>query len=122
MAVGQYWGLVVEVVVVGGTCRSCSPCAVLLCCALCVCGVRTAVGRGCMAVCRGLVVACLPPPGQAEGHGGQSASTVHPRAVRSQVAVDGADDCAEFCHDAGMELRQSGGLVVLAFTAHVVEV
>lgn len=43
-AAGQCWGSVVEVVIVGGTGWGCSPCALLLCCALRVCGVRAAVG------------------------------------------------------------------------------
>lgn len=44
VAVVQTPGLVVEVIAVGGTDLGRSPCALLLCCALRVCGVGAAVG------------------------------------------------------------------------------
>lgn len=124
MAAGQCGRQVVEVVVVGGTCRGCRPCALLFCRALCVRGVRAAVGRSGAAACRALVVTAFArlPSRKAKGHRCQPNSAVGPGALRGHVAVDGAHDCAEFRRKAGVELRRRGRLVVLGFPPGVVEV
>lgn len=103
MAVTQAWGLVVEVIAVGGTDLGRSPCALLLCCALRVRGVGAAVGRSGMAVAVGLVIVSQRC---------QTTSAVSPGALSGHVAV--AQNRAQ--QEGGMERRQRRRLVVLLFT------
>lgn len=89
-AARQRWGWVVEVVVVGGNRRGCGPCALLLCCALCVCRVGAAVGRGDVPSGRAPVITAAPSllPCRAKGHCCRPTATTGLGARRSQVAVD----------------------------------
>lgn len=107
-AVRQAWGLVVEVIAVGGTDLGRSPCALLLRRALCVRGVGAAVGRRGAAAAVGLLVA----PRRR-----QTPSGVSPGALSGHVA--GAQDRAQ--QEGGMERRQQRRLVVLLFTPVQVE-
>lgn len=103
MAVRQAGGLVVEVVAVGGTDLGRGPCAVLLCGALRVRGVGAAVGRSCVAVAVGLLIASQRR---------QTTSAVSPGALSRHIAV--AQNRAQ--QEGGMERRQRRRLMVLLFT------
>lgn len=108
MAVLQTPGLVVEVIAVGGTDLGRGPCALLLCCALRVCGVGAAVGRSAVAVAEGRFVA---------SQGRRPASAVSPGALSGHVTI--AQNRAQ--QEGGMERRRRSGLVVLLFTPVHVE-
>lgn len=102
MAAAQAWGVVVEVVAVGGTDLGWSPCALLLGGALRVRGVGAAVGRSGVAVAVGLLIA-------SQRH--QTSSTVSLGALSKHVAV--AQNGAQ--QEGGVERRQRRRLVVLLF-------